>query len=245
MVGIGDLRLVRIIQLKVPINFCKNLKISFFLWRVVSSVLPTCFQLEKCHVPVNADCPLCKAHAETVQHALVECEFAKAAWNRSMVDVGAGAATFSSLLLGIFDRGHEGEMEEVAVVSWAIWRAQNEFVWQKKSWSASNIAASARNMLDQYKFAQRRKGLSLSPLHDGGRNLERWIALELNKIKVNVDGALFEQEGRFGMGCVARNHHGAMVEAFKKGKIGCVQPEIAEIIGIKEALSWIAMLRTL
>ncbi|XP_060965675.1 uncharacterized protein LOC133034580 [Cannabis sativa] len=91
-----------------------------------------------------------------------------------MVDVGAGAATFSNWLLGIFGRGHEGEMEEVVV------------------------------------------------------------------IKVNVNGDLFEQEGRFGMGCVARNRHGAIVEAFKKGKIGCVQLEIAEIIGIKEALSWIA-----
>ncbi|KAM6565218.1 hypothetical protein CsatB_025216 [Cannabis sativa] len=63
----------------------------------------------------------------------------------------------------------------------------------------------------------------------------------LNKIKVNIDGALFEQKGRFGVGCVARDHHGTMVEAFKKGKVGYVQPEIAEIIGIKEALSWIAI----
>ncbi|KAM6562510.1 hypothetical protein CsatB_022508 [Cannabis sativa] len=226
MVGIRDLRLVGIIRLKVPINFCKNLKIPpkirNFLWRATLGVLPTCIQLQKCHVPVNVDCPLCNAHAKTVHHALVECEFAKDAWNRSMVDVWAEATTFSSWLLGIFGRGHEGEMEEVTVVSWAIWRARNEFVWQKKSWPASNIVASARNMLNQYKFAQGRKGLSLSPLHDGGRNLERWITLELNKIKVNVDGALFEQEGRFGMASVARNHHGAMVEVFKKGKIGCV-----------------------
>ncbi|KAM6586993.1 hypothetical protein CsatA_009598 [Cannabis sativa] len=205
MVGAGDLRLVEIIWLKVSINFCKNLK------KAASSGLLTCFQLQKCHVLVNADCPLCNSHAKIVQHALVECEFSKAAWNLSMVHVRAGAATFSSWLLGIFDRGHEDEMEEVAVVNWAIRRARNEFVWQKKSWSASNIVASARNMLDQYKFSQGRKGLSLSSLHDG--------------------------EGRFGMGCVAQNHHGAMVEAVKKGKIGCVQPEIAEIIGIKEALS--------
>ncbi|KAM6577826.1 hypothetical protein CsatB_029663 [Cannabis sativa] len=131
-------------------------------------------------------------------------------------------------------------MEEVAMVSWAIWHARNDFVWQKKSWLASNIVTSAENMLDQYKFAQERKGLSLSPLNDGGRNCERWITPVLNKIKVNVDGALFEQEGRFGVGCVARDHHGTMVEALKKGKVRYVQPEIAEIIGIKEALSWIA-----
>ncbi|XP_030479373.1 uncharacterized protein LOC115696619 [Cannabis sativa] len=177
---------------------------------------------------------------ETIQHALVEYSSAKATWHRSIVDIGAGAATFSCWLLGIFTRAHEVEMEEVAMVNWAIWRARNDFVWQKKSWLTSNIVTAARNMLDQYKFAQGRKGLSLSPLDDGGRNYERWISPVLNKIKVNVDGALFEQEGWFGVGCVARDHHGTMVEAFKKGKVGYVQPEIAEFIGIKEALSWIA-----
>ncbi|KAM6555748.1 hypothetical protein CsatB_002767 [Cannabis sativa] len=59
-------------------------------------------------------------------------------------------------------------MEEAAMVSWVIWCARNDFVWQKKSWLASNIVTSARNVLDQYKFAQERKGLSLSPLNDGG-----------------------------------------------------------------------------
>uniref|UniRef100_A0A803NHT3 Uncharacterized protein n=1 Tax=Cannabis sativa TaxID=3483 RepID=A0A803NHT3_CANSA len=33
---------------------------------------------------------------EVGHHALVECEFATAAWNRSLVDVGGGSATFSS-----------------------------------------------------------------------------------------------------------------------------------------------------
>ncbi|XP_060964307.1 uncharacterized protein LOC133033509 [Cannabis sativa] len=208
---------------------------SYFAWRERAEE-----ESRKRHVPVNADCPLCHSSTETVQHALVECSFAKAAWHRSIVDVGTGDATFSSWLLGIFARGHEVEMEEAAMVSWAILRARNYFVWQKKSWFASNIVTPARNMLDQYKFTQERKGLLLSPLNDGGRNCERWIAPVLNKTKVNVDGALFEQEGRFGVGCVARDHHGTLVEAFKKGKVGYVQPEIAEIIGIKEALSWIA-----
>ncbi|KAM6567690.1 uncharacterized protein LOC115723971 [Cannabis sativa] len=111
-------------------------------------------------------------------------------------------------------------MEEVAMVSWGIWRARNNFVWQKRSWFASNIVTSARNMLDQYKFAQEMKGFSLSPFNDGKWTCERWIAPVLNKIKVNVDGALFEQEGRFGVDCVARDHHETMVEAFKKGKVG-------------------------
>ncbi|KAM6583445.1 hypothetical protein CsatB_010447 [Cannabis sativa] len=132
----------RLWSLKIPS------KISNFLWRAASGVLPTCFQLQKRYVPVNADNPLCNSSTETIPHELVECSVAKAAWHRSIVDVGAGAVTFSSWLLGIFTRGHEVEMEEAAMVSWAIWRVRNDFVWQKKSWLASNIVTSARILLD-------------------------------------------------------------------------------------------------
>ncbi|KAM6569078.1 hypothetical protein CsatB_017063 [Cannabis sativa] len=130
-------------------------------------------------------------------------------------------------------------MEEAAVVSLSIWRARNDFVWQQRRRTAANVVASARTLLDQYKFAQKGKGLSLSPLIDGDHVLERWTASAINKIKVNVDGALFEREGQFGFGCVDRDSNGNLVEAYTMGKLGQVQPEIAEIVGIKEALSWI------
>ncbi|KAM6541168.1 hypothetical protein CsatB_005615 [Cannabis sativa] len=157
-----------------------------------------------------------------------------------MVDVGSTLNdTFCNWLLVLFSRGRQEEMEEAAVVSWSIWLARNDFVWQQKSRTAANVVASARTLLDQYKFAQKRKGLSLSPLIDGDCMLERWPAPAINKIKVNVDGALFEREGRFGFDCVTRDSSGNLVEVYTMGKVGRVQPEIAEIVGIKEALSWI------
>ncbi|KAM6572280.1 uncharacterized protein LOC115700178 [Cannabis sativa] len=121
-------------------------------------------------------------------------------------------------------QGREGELEEAAMVSWAIWRARNDFVWQQKSWTAANVVTSVRMLLDQFKDAQKRKGLSLSSLFDGGHLVEHWSALSSGKIKVNVDGALFEHEGRFGWGCVARDCHGNVVEAFNRGHLGRVQP---------------------
>uniref|UniRef100_A0A803P367 RNase H type-1 domain-containing protein n=1 Tax=Cannabis sativa TaxID=3483 RepID=A0A803P367_CANSA len=44
---------------------------------------------------------------------------------------------------------------------------------------------------------------------------------------------------RFGFGCVARNPVGHLLEAISDSRIGMVLPEIAEIIGMMEALSWI------
>uniref|UniRef100_A0A803NZE5 RNase H type-1 domain-containing protein n=1 Tax=Cannabis sativa TaxID=3483 RepID=A0A803NZE5_CANSA len=57
------------------------------------------------------------------------------------------------------------------------------------------------------------------------------------QVKVNVDGAIFEAYQRFGFGCVARDSNGRLIEAISASRSGIVFPEIAEIIGMKEALS--------
>ncbi|XP_074346852.1 uncharacterized protein LOC141685659 [Apium graveolens] len=58
-------------------------------------------------------------------------------------------------------------------------------------------------------------------------------------IKINVDAALFDNEGRYGYACVARDHTGRLVNA----RAGCrrcrITPVLAEGIAFKEAFSWI------
>uniref|UniRef100_A0A803PH88 Uncharacterized protein n=1 Tax=Cannabis sativa TaxID=3483 RepID=A0A803PH88_CANSA len=72
-----------------------------------------------------------------------------------------------------------------------------------------------------------------------GTGLEHWSKAGLNKIKVNVDSAIFVSEGWYGTGGVARDCYGQLIEAFSISKPRCVDVVIAEIVGIKEALSWI------
>ncbi|KAM6555296.1 hypothetical protein CsatB_002315 [Cannabis sativa] len=43
----------------------------------------------------------------------------------------------------------------------------------------------------------------------------------------------------YGFGCVARGADGRIIEAISGSRLGVVGPEIAEVIGVKEALSWI------
>uniref|UniRef100_A0A803QFK7 RNase H type-1 domain-containing protein n=1 Tax=Cannabis sativa TaxID=3483 RepID=A0A803QFK7_CANSA len=63
--------------------------------------------------------------------------------------------------------------------------------------------------------------------------------LLLNTIKVNVDGAIFAEEHKYGFGCVACGANGRLIEAISSSQLGIVGPEIAEVIGVKETLSWI------
>ena len=131
-------------------------------------------------------------------------------------------------------------LEESAMIVWNIWQARNAFVWNNKSHSAAHVVFSARKMLDLYQFAHSSKGGSVFQTQEKMRNNEQWTPPVENGIKVNVDGAIFSELGRFGFGYIARNHTGQVLRTSNRSCIGSVQPEIAEVMGIKEALSWIA-----
>uniref|UniRef100_A0A803PG17 RNase H type-1 domain-containing protein n=1 Tax=Cannabis sativa TaxID=3483 RepID=A0A803PG17_CANSA len=68
---------------------------------------------------------------------------------------------------------------------------------------------------------------------------EHWSKPEANKIKVNVDGAIFQSTGSYGVGIVARDSNGQLIEASTILRVGNVQSTTVEAFGIKEALSWI------
>ncbi|KAL8116031.1 hypothetical protein AgCh_022498 [Apium graveolens] len=58
-------------------------------------------------------------------------------------------------------------------------------------------------------------------------------------VKINTSVALFEESNSYSHAMVARNHKGTLLEAKSSCKNGRIHPELAESIGIREALSWI------
>uniref|UniRef100_A0A803Q7E0 RNase H type-1 domain-containing protein n=1 Tax=Cannabis sativa TaxID=3483 RepID=A0A803Q7E0_CANSA len=72
-----------------------------------------------------------------------------------------------------------------------------------------------------------------------GDGAEWWRPPVSNGVKVNVDAAVFEGSQGYGFGAVARNEIGYLIEGFTGSYLGVVRPELAEAIGVREALSWI------
>ena len=58
-------------------------------------------------------------------------------------------------------------------------------------------------------------------------------------LKLNIDASLFILPNRFSFALVVRDHLGQLVEARASCREGLVSPDVAEAIGLKEALSWI------
>uniref|UniRef100_A0A803PUS8 RNase H type-1 domain-containing protein n=1 Tax=Cannabis sativa TaxID=3483 RepID=A0A803PUS8_CANSA len=67
----------------------------------------------------------------------------------------------------------------------------------------------------------------------------RWAKPTAGFLKINVDGALFAAEKAFGGGGLVRDSGGFLLEGFAFYKSGSPQPAVAEIMSIKEALSWV------
>uniref|UniRef100_A0A803Q9W9 RNase H type-1 domain-containing protein n=1 Tax=Cannabis sativa TaxID=3483 RepID=A0A803Q9W9_CANSA len=187
--------------------------------RAGTNCLPTMCQLLTKRVVVNAVCPICNVEEETIFHCVVTCQEIKCC--RDRVGIGTHLLhgdNFWVWLKDIFERLEPGKRGLIATLCWAIWNARNETVWKKKKVSALDIAASAKNYLNQWRDAQNFQIETPCP--------------ELQK-------AIFEVEARTGMGVVARDDKGMFLEGFTKIYNEKLDPTLVDALSMREALSWL------
>ncbi|KAK1395641.1 hypothetical protein POM88_005504 [Heracleum sosnowskyi] len=78
---------------------------------------------------------------------------------------------------------------------------------------------------------------SLRPLHEGDGS-ELWNK-PYRRIKLNVEAAIFEEDMQFGNSFLVRDFAGMLVTARTHCQMGVVDPELIEVLGIREAVSWL------
>lgn len=66
-----------------------------------------------------------------------------------------------------------------------------------------------------------------------------WKKPVSGQLKINVDVALFPTRNCFSFVCLARDHNGQFVEAISSCRDGILSPELAEAVGVREAIGWI------
>ncbi|XP_074336055.1 uncharacterized protein LOC141673224 [Apium graveolens] len=163
------------------------------LWRALSSCLPTRVQLQQKHVQVTTECPVCLSGDESVYHAPVSSTFASQCWR---------------WVLTRFQTDESGKNAEIATISWAVWKARNELVWNQNRSQEDKVVESTKEYLTQWRIAQARSSVALvSPMGDGD-GASCWVKSRIDTVKVMVDAAIFKNCGEFGFGIVARDCEG-------------------------------------
>ncbi|KAM6551921.1 hypothetical protein CsatB_001729 [Cannabis sativa] len=108
---------------------------------------------------------------------------------------------------------------DAAMISGSIWKTRNELLWQKKNRAALDVVKSARSVLATWKITNFESPHAYFATGDV-TNSNLWAKPDHDTAKLGIA-------------------NGTLNEAVSGSRLGCVLPEIAEVIGIKEALSWI------
>ena len=119
------------------------LKCKFFVWLAVKNRCWTADRLEKRGLPDPAACPLCDQAAETIQHTLIGCVFAREVWTLILDGLGLrslapqpGCCRFISwwctATKAVPKEMRKGLNCLIILVAWEIWKHRNACVFEGK-----------------------------------------------------------------------------------------------------------------
>ncbi|KAK1396015.1 hypothetical protein POM88_005890 [Heracleum sosnowskyi] len=104
------------------------------------------------------------------------------------------------------------ERAEVITLCWAIWRNRNDIAWNQRFSSVNKTVAAAKQCLTQWSIAQSRSSTTLlQPIFEGDGDFI-WVNPQPNSVKVSVDAAVFEDKDAAGLGLVARDADGMLLQ---------------------------------
>ncbi|GKV09429.1 hypothetical protein SLEP1_g20934 [Rubroshorea leprosula] len=138
--------------------------------------------------------------------------------------------------------GVERESVFHCFMSCSIARAvcRNDALWNNKGPNPHHIIKRSLDFQMEYKKALMSKGRGAAAVQRVSET--RWHPPDEGYVKVNVDGAVSEQGHIFGMGALARDHHGEVLATMVCQGQGAVEAEMAEACSLRRALLWAQML---
>ncbi|KAL8124124.1 hypothetical protein AgCh_011939 [Apium graveolens] len=215
-------------------------KILNFMWRALSNCLPTKVSLLQKNMDVNPVCQVCHRGEETVEHILGSCDLAVQCWQQIIPQVlFSGNMSFYQWWQRILEVCDNEKRAQIAAVCWSLWKARNELTWNKNFTRLNVVIAQAKQFLLQWSIAQKSKPQSHFPYYVEGDGQEVWVAPQIEYMKISADAAVFNEYNSTGLGLIARDDNGELIQARTQYKAGMISSTMAEALAIKEALSWI------
>lgn len=112
-------------------------------------------------------------------------------------------------------------------------------MWKQNGQHHTEIVTSAIQILNNWEYAQDKTFDNSVGFITPTEGDMCWNQPQQGIVKVNTDAAIFEDSNLFSFAMIARDHNGRMLEALSRCKQGHINPDVAEAIGIREALSWV------
>lgn len=113
-------------------------KIKHFLWRCLNNALPVAANMVYRHIGKDKRCSRCDGEAESVNHLLFQCPYARLVWVVAQVHIPPAGRWSESLFANLYwvlnqktkYPTEEVDEEFVPWLLWRLWKNRNEFVFR-------------------------------------------------------------------------------------------------------------------
>ncbi|XP_060965545.1 uncharacterized protein LOC133034471 [Cannabis sativa] len=191
-------------------------RMKLFGWRVCHNWLPAKTNL--CHRRMNVSpvCDLCGSHAETLPHALWNCDKVKVVWK-----------------LLPWEKLSRSEFEDSLKIMWAIWENRNR-KWNKLP--IMNGAQVLHWVFTAYPASNSNPSDDLKTRVASPSNSTHWKALNMGSICANCDAAINPNQIGVGMGFLWHDWNEKVLTAGMVYIPSCCSVTVAEAWAILEAI---------
>ncbi|XP_019157363.1 PREDICTED: uncharacterized protein LOC109153925 [Ipomoea nil] len=214
-------------------------KVKCFFWNLCTMRLPTKDALVIKRVPCDPICVLCGKANESSIHLFANCDFAHCCWTH--LNAAWKMCYADSITVWIEEMWTVlpvKMLEQVVMVTWAIWEVRNGLVWQQKQSDPRAIVHAALLYARNWRGAREADELTVNRALQMPQ-LEPPSRVPHEVVRLNIDVAMDMNNCQMGFGWSARDSEGRVLGVVMFVQKGLFFVKEAEAMGAREALSWI------
>ncbi|CAN1255139.1 hypothetical protein LINPERPRIM_LOCUS8890 [Linum perenne] len=190
---------------------------------------------------VSTECGLCAGGEETTAHLFLDCQISRDCWDKmglaqavqaTRQEDESTAEWMSRILLSV----ESNAQMEIFGTMWSLWAERNRRVWEQKSKPEELIVRDGRELMTDWRIAH-----GIGRIGRASRNrrvCERWHKPGAGRLKINIDGALFGEERKSGVGAVLRDEDGRFRGLMQAVFEGSPPPSEVEARALLMACRW-------
>ncbi|XP_041015076.1 uncharacterized protein LOC121257859 [Juglans microcarpa x Juglans regia] len=201
------------------------------LCRCKIDILPTLTNLKRKKIVVKTQCGFCHVYEEDISHAMLTCSSNYSLWQKflPMLQNFQSSLTFIDTVRMVMMQGSEAKLTMFSILCWSLWYRRNQLQMGNNLIQHVQAAKHALSICKTFNDVQITTTKDLL-------KVSKWQAPPDGYLKINVNGTIFANLRKAGVGIVLWDMSGRIVIAASKNEDEVDEAAIIESIAILRGL---------